>query len=109
MRGGLGRFNRYFVDGLEVTDITLGAFGSSSALINSDSVDQFVIAVGAMDAEYNSLGLVQNMVTRSGGNNFTFDATAIIQPPFTAALTRYPTRGPIQNTALLYDLSLIHI
>ena len=103
VRGGLGRFNRYFVDGLEVTDITLGAFGSSSALINSDSVEQFVVSVGAMDAEYNSLGLVQNMVTRSGGNSFVFDATAIIQPPFTAALTRYPTRGPIQNTALLYD------
>ena len=56
-----------------------------------------------MDAEYNSLGLVQNMVTRSGGNNFVFDATAIIQPPFMAALTRYPTRGPVQNTSLLYD------
>ena len=103
VRGGLGRFNRYFIDGLEVTDITLGAFGSSSALINSDSVEQFVVSVGAMDAEYNSLGLVQNMVTRSGGNNFTFDATAILQPPFMAALTRYPTRGPIQNTTLLYD------
>ncbi|MBP6608992.1 MAG: carboxypeptidase regulatory-like domain-containing protein, partial [Deltaproteobacteria bacterium] len=103
VRGGLGRFNRYFIDGLEVTDITLGAFGSSSALINSDSVEQFVVSVGAMDAEYNSLGLVQNMVTRSGGNNFVFDATAIIQPPFMAALTRYPTRGPVQNTSLLYD------
>lgn len=103
VRGGLGRFNRYFIDGLEVTDITLGAFGSSSALINSDSVEQFVISVGAMDAEYNSLGLVQNMVTRSGGNQFVFDATAIIQPPFMAALTRYPNRAPIQNTVLLYD------
>jgi len=103
VRGGLGRFNRYFIDGLEVTDITLGAFGSSSALINSDSVEQFVISVGAMDAEYNSLGLVQNMVTRSGGNQFTVDATAILQPPFMAALTRYPTRAPLQNTTLLYD------
>lgn len=103
VRGGLGRFNRYFIDGLEVTDITLGAFGSSSALINSDSVEQFVVSVGAMDAEYNSLGLVQNMVTRSGGNQFVVDATAILQPPFMAALTRYPTRAPVQNTVLLYD------
>jgi hypothetical protein len=103
VRGGLGRFNRYFIDGLEVTDITLGAFGTSSALINSDSVEQFVVSVGAMDAEYNSLGLVQNMVTRSGGNKFIVDASIILQPPFVSATTRYPTRTPLQNGALLYD------
>jgi hypothetical protein len=103
VRGGMGRFNRYFIDGLEVTDITLGAFGTSSALINSDSVEQFVISVGAMDAEYNSLGLVQNMVTRSGGNKFIVDASVILEPPFVSNGTRYPTRTPLQNGALLYD------
>lgn len=103
VRGGLGRFNRYFIDGLDVTDITLGAFGTSSALINSDSVEQFVVSVGAMDAEYNSLGLVQNMVTRSGGNKFIFDASVIVQPPFFASTTRYPSNTPLQNDKLLYD------
>lgn len=103
VRGGLGRFNRFFIDGLEVTDITLGAFGTSSALINSDSVEQFVVSVGAMDAEYNSLGLVQNMVTRSGGNKFIVDASLILQPPFVSATNRYPTRTPLQNGGLLYD------
>jgi hypothetical protein len=103
VRGGLGRFNRYFIDGLEVTDITLGAFGSSSALINSDSVEQFVVSVGAMDAEYNSLGLVQNMVTRSGGNNFTVDASVVIQPTAFYLRNRYSAQLPQQNGALIYD------
>ena len=103
VRGGLGRFNRFYIDGLEVTDITLGAFGTSSALINSDSVEQFVVSVGAMDAEYNSLGLVQNMVTRSGGNKLIVDASIIFQPQAVSANTRYPTRTPLQNGALLYD------
>jgi hypothetical protein len=103
VRGGLGRFNRYYIDGLEVTDVTRGAFGSSSALINSDSVEQFVVSAGAMDAEYNSLGLVQNMVTRSGGNKFIVDSTVILQPPQFSATTRYPTNAPIQNSNLLYD------
>ena len=103
VRGSLGRFNRYFIDGLEVTDVTRGAFGSSSALINSDSVEQFVVSAGAMDAEYNSLGLVQNMVTRSGGNKFIVDGTVIFQPPQFSATTRYPTSTPGQNSNLLYD------
>ncbi len=103
VRGGLGRFNRFFIDGLDVTDITLGAFGTSSALINSDSVEQFVVSVGGMDAEYNSLGLVQNMVTRSGGNKFIVDATVILQPPFFASTTRYPSNAPQQNDRLIYD------
>lgn len=102
VRGGLGRFNRFFIDGLEVTDITTGAYGTSSALISSDSVEQYVIAVGAMDAEYNSLGLLQNMVTRSGGNKFIIDATVVVLPPFFAATTRYPNNAPRQNGALLY-------
>jgi hypothetical protein len=103
VRGGLGRFNRYFIDGLEVTDITAGAFGSSSALINTDAVEQFVVSTGAMDAEYNSLGLVQNMVTKSGGNKFTVDTTIILQPTFVSGTTRYPTRTPLYNDRLLYD------
>ena len=103
VRGGLGRFNRFYVDGLEVTDITTGAFGTSSALINSDSVEQFVVSVGAMDAEYNSLGLVQNMVTRSGGNKFIIDTSIIAQPSWSSATNRYPARMPLQNGGLLYD------
>lgn len=103
VRGGLGRFNRYFIDGLEVTDITTGAFGTSSALINSDSVEQFIISTGAMDAEYNSMGLVQNMVTRSGGNKFTVDTSFILQPTFVSDTTRYATRVPLYDDRLLYD------
>ncbi|MFO0578560.1 MAG: carboxypeptidase regulatory-like domain-containing protein [Polyangia bacterium] len=103
VRGGLGRFNRYYIDGLEVTDITTGAFGTSSALINSDSVEQFAVSVGAMDAEYNSLGLVQNMVTRSGGNKLIVDTSIIFQPPFVSDTTRYPARQPLYNGALQYD------
>ena len=46
--------------------------------MNFDAVEQYNLFTGAMDAEYNLLGLVQNMVTRSAGNNFTPDASAVI-------------------------------
>ena len=104
VRGGMGRFNRYLVDGLDLTDVTAGAFGSSSGLVNLDSIEQFVIEVGAMDAEYNSLGLVQNMITKSGGNKFTVDMSAIIQPTaLSQGQVRYPTGTPLINGQLLYD------
>ncbi|MCS6912794.1 MAG: carboxypeptidase-like regulatory domain-containing protein [Myxococcales bacterium] len=103
VRGAMGRHNRYLIDGLDLTDIVSGAFGTSSALINHDSVEQFVIAIGAMDAEFNSLGLVQNMITRSGGNKLTIDATVILQPTQFSAPTRYATRVGLQQGQLLYD------
>ena len=66
MRGGLSRYTRYLVDGLDTSDIVTGGISSP---MNFDAVEQFSLFTGAMDAEYNSLGLVQNMVTL-GGNKF---------------------------------------
>jgi hypothetical protein len=103
VRGGLGRWNRFLVDGLDLTDVVAGAFGTSSALITLDSIEQSIVAIGAMDAEYNSLGLLQNMVTRSGGNKLTIDTTVILQPTEVSAPTRYQTPAPLQNGPSLYD------
>lgn len=100
VRGGLSRYTRYLVDGLDTTDIVIGGISSP---MNFDSVEQFNMYSGAMDAEYNSMGLVQNMVTRSGGNKFTVDASVILQPTAFYAPARYPAMQPIQNSQLLYD------
>lgn len=102
VRGGLGRYNKFLVDGLDTSDIVTGGISSP---MNFDAVEEFVVSVGAMDAEYNSLGLVQNMVTRSGGNKFSVDASVIFQPTFVSASTRYPDSNAagLQDGALLYD------
>lgn len=101
VRGGLSRYTRFLVDGLDTTDIVVGGISSP---MNFDAVEQFSLSVGAMDAEYNSLGLVQNMVTRSGGNKFTLDTSVTIQPTIFNARTRYGAQLPQQNSALLYDV-----
>ncbi len=100
VRGGLGRSNRFLIDGLDTTDIVTGGITSP---INFDAIEQFEVVVGAMDAEYNSLGLVQNMVSRSGGNKFQVDASVILQPSWVAAPTRYAANSPLQDSNLLYD------
>ena len=100
VRGGLARYTRYLVDGLDTSDIVTGGISSP---MNFDAVEQFNLFTGAMDAEYNSLGLVQNMVTRSGGNKFTLDASLTVQPTLFYGRTRYAAQLPQQDGALLYD------
>ena len=100
VRGGLSRYTRYLVDGLDTSDIVSGGLSSP---MNFDAVEQFNLFTGAMDAEYNSLGLVQNMTTRSGGNKFTVDASVTMQPSAFYSSTRYAAQQPQQNSQLLYD------
>ena len=100
VRGGLSRYTRYLVDGLDTSDIVTGGISSP---MNFDAVEQFSLFSGAMDAEYNSLGLVQNMVTRSGGNKFTLDASFTLQPTAFNSNIRYGAQLPQQNGTLLYD------
>jgi hypothetical protein len=100
VRGGLSRYSRYLVDGLDTSDIVTGGISSP---MNFDSVEQFSLSVGAMDAEYNSLGLVQNMVTRSGGNKFSLDISLTLQPTAFNGRQRYAAQLPQQNGPLLYD------
>ncbi|MFO0653766.1 MAG: carboxypeptidase regulatory-like domain-containing protein [Polyangia bacterium] len=100
VRGGLSRYTRFLVDGLDTSDVVTGGLSSP---MNFDAVEQYNLFTGAMDAEYNSLGLVQNMVTRSGGNNFTLDASVVIQPTAFNLRTRYGAQLPQQNQALIYD------
>jgi len=100
VRGGLSRYTRFLVDGLDTTDIVTGGISSP---MNFDAVEQFSLSVGAMDAEYNSLGLVQNMVTRSGGNKFSVDVSLTLQPTAFNGSTRYGAQLPQQNGPLLYD------
>ena len=100
VRGGLARYTRFLVDGLDTTDVVTGGISSP---MNFDAVEQFSLSVGAMDAEYNSLGLVQNMITRSGGNKFTVDVSLTIQPTAFNSRSRYAAQQPQQNGALLYD------
>ncbi|MCS6912439.1 MAG: carboxypeptidase-like regulatory domain-containing protein [Myxococcales bacterium] len=104
VRGGLARYARFLIDGMDTTDIVTGGI---TAPMNFDAVEQYNLFIGAMDAEYNSLGAVQNMVTRSGGNRFTVDGSVFIQPAFTYDPTRYssgdPANAQLFNNRLLYD------
>ena len=68
--GSTSSDNRYLLDGLSITD---PAFGGLWRLpVNRDAIDELAVHTGGFEAEYGQgVGAVVNVVTRSGGNDFT--------------------------------------
>lgn len=69
--GDVGRStdNLYYFDGINVTDRTEGTNGAD---INTEIIQEQSILTGAIPAEYIGVpGLVSNVVTKSGGNEFS--------------------------------------
>ncbi len=90
-RGGLARFSKFYVDGMDTTDIT---DGSITAPMNYDAVDQFEVITGGFDAQYNALGAVTNAVTKSGSNAFKYDLNLTASPPWMTAQNAVPGSQP---------------
>ncbi len=72
MAGGSLRHNRYLVDGLDITDPVSNTFSSN---FNFDSIGQVDTQLLAIDAQYNSLGGVINLVTKRGSDKFAIDTS----------------------------------
>ncbi|MBL9042646.1 MAG: TonB-dependent receptor [Myxococcales bacterium] len=72
MAGGSLRHNRYLVDGLDITDPVSNTFSSN---FNFDSIGQVDTSLLAIDAQYNSLGGVINLVTKRGSDKFAVDTS----------------------------------
>ncbi len=72
MAGGSLRHNRYLVDGLDITDPVSNTFSSN---FNFDAIGQVDTSLLAIDAQYNSLGGVINLVTKRGSDKFAVDTS----------------------------------
>lgn len=69
VRGGQRTSNVYMFDGVDVTDPVTGTFGAN---LNADAVAETEIMTGGMPAEFGRVsGGVINVVTKSGGNDFS--------------------------------------
>ena len=70
--GASGAENVFYVDGLDVTNLTTGV--SAKSVLN-DLVDEVQVKSSGYDAEYGgAVGGVINVVTRSGSNRFSGEA-----------------------------------
>jgi len=69
--GASVRENSYNVDGIQVNDPDNGTY-TGIGFSNIDIVEEFSVQAGGLDAEHGSVrGGVLNIVTKSGGNNFS--------------------------------------
>jgi hypothetical protein len=77
--GGSSLDNQYVVDGVNITDMGFGGagnynatFGSLGVGVTSDFIKETQVKTAGFEAEFGqSTGGVVNVVTRSGGNNFS--------------------------------------
>jgi hypothetical protein len=75
--GASGAENAYYIDGVNTTDSRYG--GSGTSLV-TDFIDQVEVQTGGFKPEYNALGGVINVITKSGSNDFKGSAWATWDP-----------------------------
>ncbi|CAM2005441.1 carboxypeptidase regulatory-like domain-containing protein [Acanthopleuribacter pedis] len=66
---GDSRDNFYYIEGINVTDPVTGTFGAN---LNTEIIQEQKVITGGVPAEFvGAPGLVSNVITKSGGNEFT--------------------------------------
>ena len=78
IHGGSPYSNVYLLDGLNITDPVTQTFTTN---FNFDAIGELQVLTAGLDAEYGSThGGVINIVTRSGGDEFTLDGSVYWSP-----------------------------
>jgi hypothetical protein len=75
VKGADYQSNRFLVDGLDITDPITSTF---SANINFDSISSVEVITGGMEAQYNAMGGVINLITNGGSDEWHVDASLYI-------------------------------
>jgi len=86
IKGGNYTMNRYLVDGLDITDPVTNTF---SANINFDSISSVEVLTGGMEAEYNALGGIINLITAAGSDEWHVDTSLYINNTAFSAGNQY--------------------
>jgi hypothetical protein len=78
IHGGTYQSNMFQLDGMNISDPVTQTFAAN---FNFDSIGELEVLTGGMDAEYGGVtGGIVNIITKSGGDDFTVDASVYWQP-----------------------------
>src|SRR5262249_42961742 len=86
VKGGNYLSNKYLIDGLDLTDPGSNTFATN---VNLDLVASEEVLTGGMEAQYNSLGGVFNLITNTGSDEWHVDASLYINNSALSAPQRY--------------------
>jgi hypothetical protein len=76
VHGALSSNNQYLFDGVDTTDVTTGTFGQN---FNFEAIQEVVVQTAGISAEYGrAQGAIANVITKSGTNQFSGSAKAIV-------------------------------
>lgn len=117
--GQNSRANNIMVDGLDNNDVSVG---STRTTFSQDAIQEFVVVANGFSAEYGrAAGGALNIVTKSGGNDFTGDAfffyrsgkwdakrpfAGDTESPFTQRQFGATVSGPLIKDKLFYLISV---
>ncbi len=79
VKGGTTRQDRFMIDGLDITDPVTNTFRGNWQF---DAAQSIQVITGGMEAKYNAIGAVTNLITRSGSDELHFNVTGFYRPDF---------------------------
>ncbi len=86
VKGGNIVDNRYLIDGLDTTDPGSNTFATN---VNLDLVASEEVLTGGMEAQYNSLGGVFNLITAAGSDEWHVDTSLYVNNSSLTAPNKY--------------------
>src|SRR5262249_40209589 len=86
VKGGNYLSNKYLIDGLDLTDPGTNTFATN---VNLDLIASEEVLTGGMEAQYNSLGGVFNLITNGGSDEWHVDASLYVNNSNLSAPNRY--------------------
>jgi hypothetical protein len=104
MAGALSFESQYLINGVVVNE---NLRGQTLNLFIEDAVQETKVSTGAISAEFGRFGGgVVNMITKSGGNNFSGSFRTTFNNDAWRALTPYPTDATVDKITPVYEGTL---
>ena len=104
IHGGSLYSNQYLVDGVNTTDPVTNTF---SANFNFDAIKEVQVLTGGLDAEYGyATGGIINLVTKSGGNEFSLDTSIYARPEIFRLKDDFEKEGAPTNNMYQFNLNV---
>jgi len=102
--GASGAENNYVVDGVNATNVE---FGTQGKRIPMEFIQEFQVKTGGYESEYGkALGGIINVITKSGGNDFTGDVFAYSEGQFLKTGNKHQNEGNLSQPLLLENKTL---
>lgn len=104
MAGALSFESQYLVNGVVINE---NLRGQALNLFIEDAIQETKVSTGAISAEYGRFGGgVVNMITKSGGNNFSGSFRTTFNNDGWRSLTPYPTDQTVDKITPVYEATL---